>query len=111
MKLIRCDKCGIEAVGRNPEGFGEILIDHHYYDLCEDCKRKVNGIIYTFDLKKTASLRNYINTPMAAESESLANTVEKMVKLAEKNAENSVENTAETVENTAETRQDDGKNE
>lgn len=100
MKLIRCDKCGIEAVGRNPEGFGEVLIDHKYYDLCPDCKRKVNGIIYTFDLKKTASLRNYINTPMAAESESLANTVEKMVKLAEKNAENA-----------AKTRQDDGKNE
>lgn len=100
MKLTRCDKCGIEADGRNPEGFGEVLIDHEYYDLCSDCKRKVNGIIYTFDLKKTASLRNYINTPMGAESNTLKNTVDKMVKLAEKG-----------IENVVQTRQDDGKNE
>lgn len=100
MKLTKCDKCGKEADGRNPEGFGEVLIDHKYYDLCPDCKRKVNGIIYTFDLKKTASLRNYINMPMDVESESLNNTVEKMAKLAEKSAEKPLE-----------TRQDDGKNE
>lgn len=103
MKLTRCDKCGKESDGRNPEGFGEVLIGHKYYDLCEDCKRKVNGIAYTFDLKKQASLRNYINTPMDVESVSLANTVEKMVKLAEKNF-------ARFAKNPAETRQDDGKN-
>ena len=98
MKLTRCDKCGKEADGRNPEGFGEVLIDHTYYDLCSDCKRKVNGIIYVFDLKKTASLRNYINMPMDVESKTLDNTVEKMAKLAENSVENHVE-----------TRQDDGK--
>lgn len=87
MKYTRCDKCGKEADGRNPEGFGEVLIDHKYYDLCEDCKRKVNGIIYTFDLKKNASLRNYINMPMDVESKSLDDTVEKMAKLAEKSVE------------------------
>lgn len=103
MKLTRCDKCGKEADGRNPEGFGEVLIDRKYYDLCEDCKRKVNGIIYTFDLRKNSSLRNYINTPMDIESKSLNDTVERMVKLAEKNAEKSIENHVET-------RQDDGKN-
>lgn len=91
MKLTRCDKCGKEADGRNPGGFGEVLIDHKYYDLCPDCKRKVNGIAYTFDLKKQASLRNYINTPMDLEKI--------MVELAEKSTENPVE-----------TRQDDGKN-
>lgn len=96
MKLTKCDKCGKEADGRNPEGFGEVLIDHKYYDLCEDCKRKVNGIIYTFDLKKNASLRSYINMPIDIQSESLNDTVEKMAKLAE---------------NPVETRQDDGKNE
>ena len=104
MKLTRCDKCGKEADGRNPEGFGEVLIDYKYYDLCPDCKRKVNGIIYTYDLKKTASLRNYINTPPYIESATLDDTVEKMAKLAEKSGE-------KTVENTVKTRQDDGKNE
>lgn len=43
-KLTKCDICGKEEIGRNPEGFSEIALYNKtiwmpdgYSDLCEDC--------------------------------------------------------------------------
>jgi hypothetical protein len=43
-KITKCDICGREEVGRNPEGFSEIALYHKtvwmpdgYSDLCEEC--------------------------------------------------------------------------
>lgn len=43
-KITKCDICGLQTIGRNPEGFHEVPIYNKsiynpdgYCDLCEDC--------------------------------------------------------------------------
>ena len=50
-KITKCDICGKEELGRNPEGFSEIALYHKtiwmpdgYSDLCEDCYEEYRDV-------------------------------------------------------------------
>ena len=50
-KITRCDICGLETVGRNPEGFHEVPLYNKslynpdgYSDLCEDCYEEYDKV-------------------------------------------------------------------
>ncbi len=58
-KITRCDRCGKEEFGRNPEGFSEAMLygrntEHPsgYIDLCTDC-RNLYDSMYDATIRKS----------------------------------------------------------
>lgn len=63
VKITKCDRCGKEFVGRNPEGFYEHVIDHRVYvDLCNECEPLYNEILQSMEVHNRRVLEQFLNS-------------------------------------------------
>ena len=62
VKITKCDRCGKEFVGRNPEGFAEHVINHRVYvDLCNECNNHYDNLIRTLQEDYDSKIQNFLN--------------------------------------------------
>jgi ribosomal protein L31 len=63
VKITKCDRCGKEFVGRNPEGFYEHIFDHRVYiDLCNECEPLYNEILQSMEVHNRRVLEQFLNS-------------------------------------------------
>lgn len=61
MKITKCDRCGKEFIGRNPEGFAEHVIDKRVYiDLCLDCDQEYVKLINKLELQTRRACEDFL---------------------------------------------------
>lgn len=62
MKITKCDRCGEEFVGRNPEGFAEHVINQStYIDLCHECDYKYVKIVRTMEERNRKEIEKFLD--------------------------------------------------
>ena len=63
VKITKCDRCGKEFVGRNPEGFYEHVFDKRVYiDLCSECEPKYNEILQSMEVHNRRVIEQFLNS-------------------------------------------------
>jgi hypothetical protein len=61
MKITKCDRCGKEFVGRNPENFAEHVIDRRIcIDLCFDCDKEYVKLVNKLELQARKACEDFL---------------------------------------------------